>query len=149
MSELWRLIQAHMDAQKYPPSERQVARALGVSPTTIRNWKDARGLPSRENLQGIAHLTGVPYSVVLDAALIDSGYREAGEDGGHTAASTVPGMTRAQWDQRRLALMRDPFRPLSEREVLDAIGPRPSGESAEPGRGKSAGGAGSTRVGHG
>lgn len=77
MGKLWELLQRHIDNSPYPPSERQVAAKLGVSPTTLGNWRDPRKLPSRENLQAIADLVGVRYSVVLDAALRDTGYHEA------------------------------------------------------------------------
>lgn len=84
MGRLWELIQRHIDNAPYPPSERTLARKLGVSPTTLGNWRDPKKLPSRENLQAIADLVGVRYSVVLDAALMDTGYHEA------SPASVVP-----------------------------------------------------------
>lgn len=77
MGKLWELLQHHIDSSPYPPSERQVAAKLGVSPTTLGNWRAPRNLPTRENLQAIADLIGVRYSVVLDAALYDTGYHEA------------------------------------------------------------------------
>lgn len=77
MGKLWELLQRHIDAAPYPPSERQVAGRLGVSPTTLANWREPKKLPSRENLQAIADLVGVRYSVVLDAALYDTGYHES------------------------------------------------------------------------
>jgi transcriptional regulator with XRE-family HTH domain len=76
MGKLWELLQRHIDAAPYPPSERQVAAKLQVSPTTLANWREPKKLPSRENLQAIADLVGVRYSVVLDAALFDTGYHE-------------------------------------------------------------------------
>jgi transcriptional regulator with XRE-family HTH domain len=84
MGKLWELLQRHIDAAPYPPSERQVAHRLGVSPTTLGNWRDPKKLPTRENLQAIADLVGVRYAVVLDAALRDTGYHEA------TPASVIP-----------------------------------------------------------
>lgn len=71
---LWAIVQAHIDQQPYPPSVRRVARHLGVAPQTVFNWRNRRGMPSRENLERIAGLTGRPYSEVLEAALVDSGY---------------------------------------------------------------------------
>ncbi|MFC5268409.1 helix-turn-helix domain-containing protein [Kribbella qitaiheensis] len=73
---MWDLIQTHIDNAPYPPSERQVAAKLGVSPNALRFWREPKKLPSRENLQAIADLVGVRYSVVLDAALFDTGYHE-------------------------------------------------------------------------
>jgi transcriptional regulator with XRE-family HTH domain len=79
MGRLWDILQRHIDESPYPPSERQVAAKLGVSPTTLANWRDPKKLPSRENLEAIANLVGVRYAVVLDAALYDTGYHESGE----------------------------------------------------------------------
>ena len=74
MGQLYDIIQAHMDAQRYPVSQRDIARALGVSPTAVGNWKHPSKLIDKEHLQGIARLTGVPYLRVLDALLHDIGY---------------------------------------------------------------------------
>lgn len=76
MGKLWDILQHHIDSQQYGVSERTVAGRLGVSPTTLGNWRDLKRLPSRENLQAIADLAGVRYSVVLEAALYDTGYHE-------------------------------------------------------------------------
>lgn len=76
MGKLWELLQRHIDSSPYPPSERQVAAKLGVSPTTLGKWRNPKNLPARENLQAVADLVGVRYAVVLDAALYDTGYHE-------------------------------------------------------------------------
>lgn len=80
MGKLWDLIQEHIDSAAYQPSERAVARRLGVSQTTLQGWRDLKGgrLPKRDNLEAIAKLVGVRYSVVLEAALYDSGYHADG-----------------------------------------------------------------------
>jgi len=77
MGMLWDLIQEHIDKQPYPPSERAIAGKLGVAPNALRYWREPKKLPSRENLEAIANLIGVRYSVVLDAALRDTGYHES------------------------------------------------------------------------
>jgi transcriptional regulator with XRE-family HTH domain len=76
MGRLWDLIQKHIDNQPYPVSERTIAQRLKVAPNALVKWRDPKRLPSRENLQAIADLVGVRYSVVLDAALFDTGYHE-------------------------------------------------------------------------
>lgn len=76
MGMLWDLIQRYIDKQPFPPSDRQVAAKLGVAPNALKYWHDPKKLPSRENLEGIADLIGVRYSVVLEAALRDTGYHE-------------------------------------------------------------------------
>lgn len=81
MGKLWDLIQSHMESATYKPTERAVAARLGVSQTTLQGWREMKGgrLPRREYLEAIADLVGVRYSVVLDAALYDSGYHESAQ----------------------------------------------------------------------
>lgn len=74
MGKLYDIIQAHIDAQPYRVSERQIAQALGVTPTTMANWRNPKKLVARDNLEAIARLTGVPYLRVLDALLQDIDY---------------------------------------------------------------------------
>lgn len=79
MGQLWDLVQRHIEEAMYKPSERQLAARLKVSPTTLTNWRERelKRLPTRENLEAIADLVGVRYSVVLEAALYDTGYHES------------------------------------------------------------------------
>lgn len=74
MGKLYDIIQTHMDSQPYGVSQRQVASKLGVSPTTLKNWRTPRELVDKQHLLAISHLTGVPYLRVLDALLDDIGY---------------------------------------------------------------------------
>ena len=39
MGQLFDIIQEHMDAQPYGVSQRKIAERLGVSPTTLKNWR--------------------------------------------------------------------------------------------------------------
>lgn len=77
MGKLWEIVREHVDSSMYPPSERQVAKRLGISPTALANWRHPKSLPAAENLRSLARLTGQPYSRVLDAALEDAGYLAA------------------------------------------------------------------------
>lgn len=74
MGQLYELIQAHIDAQPYGVSERQIAQRLKVSPTTLKNWRTPVRLIDKDHLVAISRLTGVPYQRVLDALLEDIGY---------------------------------------------------------------------------
>lgn len=74
MGRLYELIQAHIDAQPYAVSDRQIAQRLGVSPTTLKNWRTPVKLIDKEHLDAISAVTGVPYLRVLDALLEDIGY---------------------------------------------------------------------------
>ena len=77
MGKLYDLIQEHIDAQQYPPSERQVAKQLGVTQTTLKNWREPKRLVDKEHLLSIAQVTRNPYARVLDALLDDIGYKDA------------------------------------------------------------------------
>lgn len=80
MGRMFELIQAHVDAQPYGVSERKLAADLGVSPTTVRNWREPIKLIEKEHLVAISRVTGVPYQRVLDALLEDIGYLRADPD---------------------------------------------------------------------
>jgi transcriptional regulator with XRE-family HTH domain len=76
MTELMRLIQQHLD--RYGVTRAEFARRAGTSPQTVQNWMhEIRALPDAKHLQGVADVIGVPYVVVLDAALADAGYLNA------------------------------------------------------------------------
>ena len=77
MNELRRLIQAHLD--KYGVTRAEFARRAGTKPQTVQNWWDnPTTLPQRKHLEGVAAVIGVPYAVVLAAALKDAGYQDDG-----------------------------------------------------------------------
>lgn len=74
VGQLYDIIQSHIDSQPYHVTDRQVAKRLGVSQTTLSNWRTPKRLIDKEHLQAIARLTNVPYLRVLDALLADIGY---------------------------------------------------------------------------
>lgn len=86
MGRLYDLIQEHIDKQVYPPSERAVAKQLGVTQTTLSNWREPKRLIDKRHLVAIARLTGYPYARVLDALLADIDYLE--ERDGNAAPMT-------------------------------------------------------------
>ena len=89
---LWQVIQAWIDAQPYPPSQRRLAKAIGVSHGLITEWKYARAFAGPEALERLAREMRVPYEVVLDAALRDAGYRTPDHSpGSHSGGSTKTG----------------------------------------------------------
>jgi transcriptional regulator with XRE-family HTH domain len=89
MGELGKILQKHVDDQLYPVSDRDLARALQTSPTTIGKWKAGKTFPTKENLVAIARLTGAAYLDVLEAALVDSGYKERDGDGNAAPTKTA------------------------------------------------------------
>lgn len=74
MGKFYDLIQQHIDQQPYPTSEAAVARRLGVTQTTLANWRTPRKLVAKEHVVAVATLAGVRYSQALDALLEDIGY---------------------------------------------------------------------------
>lgn len=88
MGKLYDLIQAHMDNQQYGVSERAVASKIGVTQTTLANWREPKRLIAKEHLVSISRVTGVPYLRVLDALLDDIGYLTEESDGDGDAAPT-------------------------------------------------------------
>lgn len=90
MGEIGKLVQEHIDAQPYRVSVAQVAGAVGVSRQALTLWIDGSSLPKPENLRSLARALGLPYSRVLDAALVDHGYLPKESDGSGTAAPTNP-----------------------------------------------------------
>lgn len=72
---LWAIVQEWRDSMPYPPSERQIAKRLGVSPSALGAWKRAESFPTATNLRALAAEIGAPYERLLNAVLIDQGYR--------------------------------------------------------------------------
>jgi hypothetical protein len=78
MSELLRMIQAHLD--RYGVKRAEFARRAGTKPQTVQNWVDKGTLPRPNHLHGVANVIDAPYLIVLDAALVDAGYRDSMTD---------------------------------------------------------------------
>lgn len=72
---VWALIQDWMDSIPYPPSQRKLAARIGISPSALTDWKYGRGFPGPAEIQRLADEIGAPYERVLDAVLVDRGYR--------------------------------------------------------------------------
>lgn len=89
-----RLIQSHLD--RYGVKEAEFARRIGTMPQTVNSWKKRglKTLPERRLLQAVSEVTKVPYLVVLDAALVDSNYRESMADDLPTIRSRIARLVR-------------------------------------------------------
>lgn len=74
MGKFYDLIQDHIDRQPYAVSDRAVAKRLGVTATTLSNWRNPKKLIDKDHLIAVSHLTGVRYERVLQALLEDIGY---------------------------------------------------------------------------
>jgi transcriptional regulator with XRE-family HTH domain len=71
---LWRKVEEFRDSQPFPPSVRAIARASGISESTLAGWRGIQRLPDADHLRAFARLSQIPYRVLLDAALADAGY---------------------------------------------------------------------------
>jgi|SRR5690625_4846404 len=100
MGSFWNIIQTELDRERFTVSDRKLAERLGVSPTTIGNWREGiKNLPSRRNLRAVADFTGTAYEEVLLAALSETGHAEGTrlanlERGGRRQSFTA-------WEQER------------------------------------------------
>ena len=74
MGKFYDLIQAHIDEQPYEVKERAIARRLGVTQTTLSNWRNPKRLIEKEHIVAVAELAGVRYEKARDALLEDIGY---------------------------------------------------------------------------
>jgi transcriptional regulator with XRE-family HTH domain len=73
---LWAVIQEWLDTFKYrPPSQNELAPKLGVSPSSLSDYKYARTMPPPEFVLRLSVEIQTPYERVLDAVLHDHGYR--------------------------------------------------------------------------
>lgn len=115
MGQLWDLIQEHIDAQPYPPSERRIALELGVSPTTLANWREPKRLLAKEHLVKIARLTRNPYRRVLDALLADIDYLDEGSGGSGRNAAPM----RQPANARELRRKRDAARAAGNDDIAE------------------------------
>lgn len=74
MGKFYDLIQEHIDSQPYEVTERAVARRLGVTQTTLSNWRNPKRLIAKEHIVAVSKLAGVRYERARDALLSDIGY---------------------------------------------------------------------------
>ncbi|MCM0619821.1 helix-turn-helix domain-containing protein [Nocardioides bruguierae] len=73
---LWAVIQDWLDTFRYrPPSQRDLAKVLGVSSSSLTEYKYARNMPPPIVVVRLAREMRVPYELVLNAVLEDHGYR--------------------------------------------------------------------------
>lgn len=94
MGRVWELIDAHRNSGPFkPPSLRDIAKAIGVSPSTPGNWRDSKSLPERRYVPAIAKFINKSEDVVYAAWLADA--REQSQE--RVAESKA--RTRAEWDE--------------------------------------------------
>lgn len=79
VGEFYDIIQRHIDAQPYGVSDRKIAKELGVTQTTLSNWRTPKKLIDKRHVIAVSKLTGVPYERVRDALLYDIGWMREGD----------------------------------------------------------------------
>lgn len=74
MSQLWNLVQAHLD--RWGVTEAALARKMDTRAQTLNSWKNrgVREMPKPHTLAALARATRQNYDHVLTAALHDTGY---------------------------------------------------------------------------
>jgi transcriptional regulator with XRE-family HTH domain len=74
------------------PSDRSIARAIGVAPQTLSAWRKRgiRELPAAETLRRLASFIGVDEKVTFYAAGVDAGYIVERYDDGTTSSDHLP-----------------------------------------------------------
>lgn len=77
MGQLWKFIEQHQDSTLYGASVREIARGAGIKESTLPRWQNLKRMPEPEHLRALARHINVPYRVLLDAALADTGYLDA------------------------------------------------------------------------
>ncbi|MGB6244623.1 helix-turn-helix domain-containing protein [Gordonia sp. (in: high G+C Gram-positive bacteria)] len=93
------LIAAHHE--QHGSTQTALARRIGVTPKTLIKWRSEGlhgRLPSRSVLESVAKAIEVPYRLVLDAALHDSGYFAAADEArpyAEVSADAVAALTEA------------------------------------------------------
>lgn len=80
MGKFYELIQQHIDDQPYPVTERQIAKRLHVTQTTLSNWREPKRLIQKRHIIAVAELAGVRYERASDALLEDIGYLTEAEE---------------------------------------------------------------------
>lgn len=94
----WDIIQTELDRERFDVSDRKLALRLGVSPSTIANWRNGfTDLPDIKNLRAVAEFAGRSYEEVLLAALSDTGHA----DGTRLASGLVIGGAAKKVDSPR------------------------------------------------
>lgn len=77
-THVWQLLDAWRSRQPVKSSQASLARAIGVAPTALSQWKHGQAYPSPANLRKVHALTGIPWDELTAALLRDQGYvREA------------------------------------------------------------------------
>lgn len=78
MGKFYDLIQQHIDDQPYKVHESAIAKRLGVTQTTLTNWRKPKQLIDKRHIIAVAELAGVRYEKARDALLEDIGYLHEG-----------------------------------------------------------------------
>ena len=87
-THLWRYVEAWQARQRFPVTQAALAREVGVTRSALSQWKTGKARPTPDKLRSLSSVTGVSYEILLDALLIDMGYREKEQADGSQAQGT-------------------------------------------------------------
>lgn len=110
VTHLWRVIQEWLDAQRFPPSQSRLGESMGVTRSTISDWKLGNAKPTPEHLHRLADLLAptlgpMVYNRLLEALLTDMGYTRERASGERAGQAYIPGASPGEvdvYDERRL-----------------------------------------------
>lgn len=71
---LWAVLEEWLNTLPWKPSQNQLAERIGVSASTLGEWKYATRVPKPAHLEALARETHLPYDRLLDAVNRDRGY---------------------------------------------------------------------------
>ena len=79
-THLWGQIEQWLDQQMFRPTQAQMADRLGVTRSSVSQWKFGQARPTPQNLRDLARLTRIPYLALREAVMFDLGYTDEEEE---------------------------------------------------------------------
>lgn len=79
VSEVWRVVQAWLDTQRFPPNQSKIAEHLGVQRSAVSDWKSGKTRPTPEHVRAMARMmeSGLGpdvHDLLVRAIIRDMGY---------------------------------------------------------------------------
>src|SRR5699024_10187725 len=73
-------IEHWLDHHMLRPTQAQMADRLGVTGSSVSEWKFGQARPTPRNLRDLARLTRIPYLALREAVMLDLGYTDEEEE---------------------------------------------------------------------
>jgi transcriptional regulator with XRE-family HTH domain len=86
VTNLWRVVQAWMSQQVFPPNQSALAKSIGVERSAVSDWKTGKTKPNPTHLRDLARLMSPTlgphtHDILLVALMLDMGYDVDPEEG--------------------------------------------------------------------